>query len=134
MFVLNEAESTLVSAEFNDVVAQVTQGPFVGFVCMKFVQEDGCGALKAVLVAISTRVMYRWGRTKIIKKFFKYDYSLPFPVNLACIFLSTNFVKHNFIFNNFANLNSETDNTRTRTQKYFKNCVRAQVCIDTFCR
>ena len=47
-----------------------------------------------VLVAISALVMYRWGRTIIIEKFFKCDYSLPFPVNLACIFLSTNFVKY----------------------------------------
>lgn len=35
--VLNEAGSTLVTAEFEDVVAQVTQGPFMGFVGMKFV-------------------------------------------------------------------------------------------------
>ena len=78
-----------------------------------------------MLVAISALVMYRWGRTKIIKNLLKCNYSLPFPVNLACIFLSTNFVKYNFIFNNFANLNSETDNARTRTQEYFKNCVSA---------
>ena len=78
-----------------------------------------------MLVAISALVMYHWGGTIIIEKFFKCDYSLPFPVNLACIFLSTNFVKYNFIFNNFANLNSETDNAWTRTHKYFKNCVRA---------
>jgi len=66
--VLDEAGSTLVAAEFNDVVAQVAQGPFVGFVGMEFVQEGGGGALEAVLVALWIFVMhrYRWRRRTII--------------------------------------------------------------------
>ena len=33
----DEVGSTLVAAEFDDMVAQVTQGQFVGFVGMEFV-------------------------------------------------------------------------------------------------
>lgn len=77
-----------------------------------------------VVVVISALVMYCWGRT-IIMRFFKCDYSLPFHVNLACIFLSTNFVKYNFIFNNFANFNSEMDNALTNFVRAPQKCVRA---------
>ena len=78
-----------------------------------------------VLLAISALVMYRSGRIIIIEKFLKCDYSLPFPVDFACIFWSINLVKYNFIFNNFATFNSETDNVLTNFVSATQKCVHS---------